>query len=54
MRQRQKFELDGFGENCKLWKFVAVISKPQNARRKLKALTGNNIQRDKNTEGFFA
>lgn len=54
MRQRKYFHLSAWGENCNLWIYSTQIKRPQNARRTLKILTGNEVKWDEKTEVFYA
>jgi len=40
MKRRNKFELVGWGDNCELWIFQSIFSRPDIARNAFKSITG--------------
>ena len=54
MKGRKKFTLTGRGMNCPLWIFIAEFSRPDIAKKTLKALTGNSVKIDKKDNTLFS
>lgn len=54
MKRRHKFELVGWGDNCELWVFQAIFSRPDIAKKAFKTLTGCKIEFDDREEVFLS
>jgi hypothetical protein len=54
MKRRKKFILVGWGDNCELWIFQAIFSRPDIARNAFKSIMGGRIEFDDKKEIFFS
>ena len=54
MRRRNKFEIVGWGDNCELWIFQAIFSRPDIARNAFQSITGRKAEYDDREEIFFS
>jgi len=53
LKRRQGFKLVGNGLNCLLWIFQTSISRPDNARRMFKHISGGIINYNSKEEVFY-
>lgn len=54
MKRRGRFKLAGEASNCELWIFACRFSRPDIAKKTLKALAGGEVKYDKNEEIYYA
>lgn len=54
MKRRNKFRLVSYGVNRDHWVFEAIFTRPDIARKALKALAGNAVKYDKKEDIFYA
>lgn len=54
MKRRNKFKLVGYGYNCTLWIYQAVISRPDIARNILKTLSGGIVKFNEKEDLFYS
>jgi len=54
MKRRQKFELVGWGINCKLWIYLVQFKRPDIAKKVLKSIVGNKVNFDSKGEIFYS
>ena len=54
LKRRQNFKLVGWGVNCPLWIFQTTISRPDNARRMFKHISGRNVKYNPSEDVYFS
>jgi hypothetical protein len=54
LKRRQGFKLVGEGLNCPLWIFQTEISRPDNAKRMFKHISGGKIKYNPNEDVFYS
>jgi len=54
LKRRENFKLVGNGLNCPLWIFQTSISRPDNAKRMFKHISGGKINYNPNEDVFFS
>lgn len=54
MKRREKFKVVGVGHNCRFWIFQAKFSRPDIARKALKALSGSKVEFNKKEDIFYS
>lgn len=54
MKRRNKFKLIGLGVNCNCWIYIATITRPDIARKSIKALTGNEVKFSQEEDLYYS
>ena len=54
MKRRNKFELVGWGVNCKLWIYWVTFSRPDVAKKAFETVTGKKANFDSKQEIFYS